>query len=199
MGFYRLDEALTHVSSNRPIFNFFADLGERVVAPFSTDDSKPDTAQQMTIRRTSYFSLGLASIAALTSVLVVLAALHKRQQDVETALFEGALFSVLSEQLNQVSTASNAVPISVGKIQSVDFNDRAAIVQSQDNKTFPLKISGDTHVFLYLPSVKHLIPVKPGWISLSRNDLVAFAYDRSTGEATDMVYSPARSEKVPIN
>jgi hypothetical protein len=48
-------------------------------------------------------------------------------------------------------------PSTVGIIQSVNFNDSAAIVRIQNNKRLSIKISDQTHLFICLPWAKRLI------------------------------------------
>ena len=176
---------MIRVSSSRPIFNFFADLGETIVGPPSADDAGSRTEQ----KRTHGPVLLLFATSALCFLLVVslFVEVRNRQQ-----LVESALYSDLSEQLDKVSSASEAGPTRVGRVQSVNFSDSAAIVRTRNNKNFTLRINSKTHIFVYLPSTRRLIPVKPGGgqVTLSPNDLVAFTYNPSTGAALDLVFAP---------
>lgn len=179
------------MTRSRPIFNFFADLGEKI------EGAPPDESEQLGTEAGSQkarspspsvsrgFLVG-SLIVVVVSLLLVSEALRNRER-----LVDEAVYSALSRELSKVVPDSSAIPLKAGKIQAVDFSDRVAVVDMKNNSRSRVIIGPDTDLFIYLPSKRRLLRLNKGDVkALLRGDKVAFVQDPS-GKTVALVLEPS--------
>jgi len=169
------------MAKERPIFNFFADLGEKI-----EDEEK-------TGHKAADLIISPFSFILLSSFLVFIAAGLLRSVIDEQA--EAKVYSALTEQLTHAVPISQHLSVEKGRIQSVDLRERVAVVRKPNDNRFNVAIEPDTEIFIYLPTTRRLFRVGQGNIQdLLRGDRVAVVQDPS-GRAKALIFAPRPPEQ----
>jgi len=188
------------MTKERRVFNFFADLGEKIEG---TENGPSDNIGGVSsLLRWSSNPFTLFLFAAI--VLFIGSGIYRTTRDeqkIELARFteEVKLYSDLTEELNHAVHLSEErqSQIERGRVQSVDFNSRVAVIRAPNDKKFQVNFGPNTEVFIYLPSTRRLVRVsQQGNIVLLRGDRVAVLSDPS-GKALAVVFAPRQREAAP--
>jgi hypothetical protein len=166
------------MARSRPIFNFFADLGEQL-------EDAPRDESALKKARPKLFLL-VAFFAAVMSSLLAYGVYRER-------VLTEREYASLTWQLSKV-VADRSLPSRAGEVQNVDFSKRVATVNVKNEGQFAVTIGPDTNLFIYLPSKRRLVRLQQGDVeALLRGDKVAFLQEPS-GKTVAMVITPSPSK-----